>query len=87
MPNVDDSNSPLPQTVKPVRLLDRVRDAIRLRHYSYRTEQCYDEGPCRKRRRIPENSDDRHRKLRGIRPVGAARSPVFGHPKKWNQNN
>lgn len=23
------------------RLLDRVRDAIRLRHYSYRTEQAY----------------------------------------------
>ncbi len=41
MPNVDTSNSPVPQHPKPVRLLDRVRDAIRLRHYSYRTEQCY----------------------------------------------
>jgi integron integrase len=41
MPNVDDSNHPLPQSAKPVRLLDRVRSAIRLRHYSYRTEQCY----------------------------------------------
>ncbi|MBN2318363.1 MAG: integron integrase [Acidobacteria bacterium] len=38
---MDASNSPFPQPAKPVRLLDRVRDAIRLRHYSYRTEQCY----------------------------------------------
>jgi integron integrase len=41
MPNVDASNSPIPQPSKPARLLDRVRSAIRLRHYSYRTEQCY----------------------------------------------
>ncbi len=25
----------------PRRLLDSVRDALRVRHYSYRTEQCY----------------------------------------------
>ncbi len=25
----------------PMRLLDQVRDAIRLKHYSYRTEQSY----------------------------------------------
>jgi hypothetical protein len=41
MPNVDNSTPPIPQSTKPVRLLDRVRSAIRLRHYSYRTEQCY----------------------------------------------
>lgn len=26
---------------KPKKLLDRVRDAIRVKHYSYRTEQTY----------------------------------------------
>jgi hypothetical protein len=30
-----------PATGPPVRLLDRLREAIRLRHYSYRTEQAY----------------------------------------------
>jgi len=29
------------QTVRPRRLLDQVRDAVRVRHYSYRTEQAY----------------------------------------------
>lgn len=28
-------------TIPPRKLLDRVRDAIRLKHYSYRTEQSY----------------------------------------------
>ena len=29
---------------KPKKLLDQVRDALRLKHYAYRTEQSYVEG-------------------------------------------
>ena len=29
---------------KPKKLLDQVRDAVRLKHYAYRTEQSYIEG-------------------------------------------
>src|SRR6266545_89707 len=31
----------VPEEAKPVRLLDRVREAIRVRHYSIRTEEAY----------------------------------------------
>ncbi|MBN2201395.1 translocation/assembly module TamB domain-containing protein [bacterium] len=60
------------------------------------------EGPRRKQRSITRNLDDGRRpasrdqaiscllvegKRRGIRPVGAARSPFSNHPENWNQNN
>ena len=36
-----DSESSAGAPAKPPQLLEQVRDAIRLRHYSYRTEQTY----------------------------------------------
>lgn len=30
-----------PPSPKPPKLLDRMREALRVRHYSYRTEQAY----------------------------------------------
>jgi hypothetical protein len=37
----DDSNQPGKNTVPPPRLLDQVRERLRLKHYSIRTEQAY----------------------------------------------
>ena len=40
-PTHDDQAASQPTNAAPRRLLDRVRDAIRLRHYSLRTEDAY----------------------------------------------
>jgi hypothetical protein len=38
----------LNDTAQPPRLLDRMRSALRTRHYSYRTEQVYGDAVARK---------------------------------------
>ena len=55
---------PQPMSASPPKLLDRVRDAIRLRHYSRRTEEAYvawipNASSCFTGSAIRENSESR----------------------------
>jgi hypothetical protein len=57
----------------PKKLLDQVRDAIRLKHYSYRTERAY----ARWIKRQTSVQDVRHPSEMGVPDVEAAISPTW----------